>query len=132
MACVPSGGGGDRLSFAGGRGRVGPSRSRVWFPSVGVEAEAAAALRNKSSRALPRPGGTSVRRRRRAYGGGAPSVERLYRSHLATTCRPGGKVSVLAFSFEDGEAALDLAVAWRVDPARLFCGGFVRRRRVWI
>jgi hypothetical protein len=44
-------------------GRFGPSRSRVRFPGVDVEAVTAAALRNKSSQALPRPGGASLRRR---------------------------------------------------------------------
>ena len=70
-------------------GRFGPSRSRVWSPGIGVEAEAAAAQRNKSSQAFPRPGDAPLRRRRRVCGGGAPGVEPLYRSHPTSTRRPG-------------------------------------------
>ena len=114
-------------------GRFDPSRSRVWSPGVGVEAEAAAAQRNKSSQALPRPGDASLRHRRRACGGGVPGVEPLYRSCPATTRRPGGEVSVPLFSFVDIEAASDLVEVWGVDSARCFCGGLRRRRsRVWI
>ena len=101
-------------------------------PSVGVEAEAAAAQKNKSSQAFPRPGDAPLRRRRRACGGGAPGVEPLYRSRPVTTRRPGREVSVSLFSFVDKEAASDLVDVWSVDSARWFRGGLSRRWRVWI
>ena len=53
------------LPVGGGCRVLGPSTSRFRFPGVDDEAVAAAMLRrNKSSRALPRPGGASLQRYR--------------------------------------------------------------------
>ena len=55
----------DLLPVGGGCRVLGLSTSRVRFPGIADEVVAAAMLRrNKSSRALPRPGGASLRRYR--------------------------------------------------------------------
>jgi hypothetical protein len=118
------------LWSAGGGGRLGPSKSRIRFPGVGVEA--AVALRNKSSQALPRPSNASLWHLWRACGGGAPGVELLCRSRSATSRQPGREVSVSAFSFVDGEAALGYEEDWKVDKARWSCGSVCRRWRTLV
>ena len=118
------------ISPAGVGSRLGFSRGRVWSPDAVGEAEAAAARRNKSSRTLPRPSGALLRRHRRVRGGGAPDVERLYRSHPPAARRPFRMVSSLALSFVDGEAARVCAEVWGVERIFQFCGGVVHRRRI--
>ena len=92
----------------GGRKDLGPSTSRVRFPGIADEVVAAAMLRrNKSSRALPRPGGVSLRRHRRARGGCAPAVELMYRRSSPSARRPVRQVSTAALqSFVEMEFRL--------------------------
>ena len=112
---------------------LGPRVSRVRVPGVSGEATAAAALRgNKSSRALPRPFGVSLRRHRRARGGGAPAVELLFRRSSPAARRPVREVSLLAFCSVGRVAARGLVQAWRVERTRSSRGGFGHRRRVWL
>jgi len=118
------------LSPAGGGGSsLGPRVSRVRVPGVSGEATAAAALRgNKSSRALPRPFGVSLRRHRRACGGGAPAVELLVRRSSPAARRPVREVSLRAFCLMGRVAARDLVVVWRVEQVLFSPGGSGHRR----
>ena len=121
------------LSPAGGGSSICPRISRVRVPGVSGEATAAAALRgNKSSRALSRPFGVSLRRHRRARGGGAPAVELLFRRSSPAARRPVREVSLLAFCSVGRVAARGLVQAWRVERTRSSRGGFGHRRRVWL
>ena len=121
------------LSPAGGGSSICPRVSRVRVPGVSGEATAAAALRgNKSSRALPRPFGVSLRRHRRARGGGAPAVELLFRRSSPAARRPVREVSLLAFCSVGRVAARGLVQVWRVERTRSSRGGFGHRRRVWL
>jgi len=94
------------------RRRVGgssicPRVSRVRVPGVSGEVTAAAALRgNKSSRALPRPFGVSLRRHRRARGGGAPAVELLFQEVFAggSSSGEGGEFVGLLFGGQSGSS----------------------------
>ena len=87
--------------------------------------------RNKSSRALPRPGGVSLRRHRRARGGCAPAVELMYRRSSPSARRPVREVSSIGFWFVGTEAAWGLAVVWRMElQIQSSCGGSGRRQ--WI
>ena len=110
---------------------LGPMVSRVRFPGVSGEAAATAAPRwNKSSRALPRPFGASLRCHRRARGGGAPVVELVYRRCSPAARRPEREVSALGFCLVNREAALGLVEAWRMEQIQSSRGGSGRRR--WI
>ena len=98
------------LPVGGGCRVLGPSTSRFRFPGVDDEAVAAAMLRrNKSSRALPRLGGASLRRYRRARGGSAPAVELMYRRSSPSARRPVRQVSTAALqSF----VAMEFRLIW--------------------
>jgi len=120
------------LPVGGGCRVLGPSTSRFRFSGVDDEAVAAAMLRrNKSSRALPRPGGVSLRHHRRARGGCAPAVELMYRRSSPSARRPVREVSSIGFWFVGTEAAWGLAVVWRKElQIQSSCGGSGRRQ--WI
>ena len=92
----------------------------------------AASLWNKSSWASPRPVGALLRCRWRAYGGGSPNLEPLYRSRPAVVRRPWWRRMELVLSFQDAEEAVVAAVARRMDRARASRAGVSRRRRVSI
>lgn len=111
--------------------RLGTRFSRIWFPGVGGEVEAAATpYRNKSSRVLPPSDGASLRCYRRARGGGAPCVELVYRRCSSTACRPEREVSSSAFCLVIRVAALGLAVVGKVEQIQSPCGGSSPRHRI--
>ena len=113
-----------------GVGGSGPSRSRGLCPCAAGEATVAAALLwNKSSRFLPRPVGVPLRRHRRACGGGAPHVERLYRGPASFLIRLRRAAEVRGFCSWATEQAGVLVGVWRLDLPRSFLGGGGRRRR---
>jgi len=92
------------------------------FPGGVGEAMAAAALGNKLSRTLPRPGGALLRRWRRGRRG-------LYRSAWQVARR---QVSPLAFCLMDSRQAVDLVEDGWPDLARFTLGDAGRRRRARI
>ena len=108
-----------------------PSRSMVRFP-------AAWSRRRRrihgirSSRAHPHLGGAPLRHRRRVRGGGAPSVEPVYRRSLPVASRPVREVSSPAFGCEGAEVAAGVVEATCMDWARFPCGGGRRRQRAFI
>jgi len=120
------------LPTGGVGGRLGPSVSRFAFPGGVGGTAAAASLWNKSSWASPRPVGALLRCRWRAYGGGSPSLEPLYRSRPAVVRRPWWRRMELVLPFQDAEEAAVAAVARRMDRARPSRVGVCRRRRVSI
>ena len=80
-----------------------------------------------SSRALPRLDGVSLRRRRRARGGGAPGVDPLYMSPWLAARR---EVSSLSFCFMVERQLWVVRKAGEWNCRFGFCGGVGRRRRV--
>ena len=112
--------------------RLRPRVSRFGFPGDAGEAEAAALCWNKSSRTLPPLVGALLRHRRRARGGESFGVGALFRSPPAASCRSSTGMRLPIFCFKVAEAAAGLMEVWRVDPARVSCGGGRRRRREWI
>lgn len=112
--------------------RLGPRVSRLGFPGDAGEVEAAALRWNKSSRTLPPLGGALLRHRRRVCGGESSRVGALFRSCPAASRRFSTGMRLPIFCFKVAEAAAGLLDVWRVDPARVSCGGGRRRRRGWI
>ena len=106
------------------------SRSRVRFPATRPRRRRNHGIR--SSRAHPRLGGALLRRRRRVRGGGAPSVEPVYRRSLPAASRPVREVSSPAFGCEGAEVAAGVVEARRMDWARFPCDGGRRRQRAFI
>ena len=78
---------------------------------------------------LPRPVGVPLRRHRRARRGGAPRVERLYRSPASFLLRLRRAAEVRGFCSWATEQAGVLVGVWRLDLPRSFLGGGGRRRR---
>jgi len=105
------------LPVGGGCRVLGPSISRVRFPGFADEVVAVVAMLrwNKFSRALPRPGGASLRRHQRARGGSALAVELMYRRSSPSARRPVREVSSIGFWFVGTGAAWVLAVVWRME-----------------
>jgi len=62
---------------------------------------------------------------------GSSYVETLFRS-LPAAHRPGWKVRLLAFWFEDKEAVSGCVEVWRVDLVRISSGGVCCRRRAGV
>lgn len=96
-----------------------------------VEAETTAASWNKSSRTLPRLVDVSLRRRRRARGGGVRLCRLLSRSLRRLLLRRCGGAAVLVprFCLAAGEAVGD--VDWgRADRPRLLLGDGRRRASI--
>jgi len=112
---------------------LGPGRSRFRFSSIGDETVAAAALRgNKSSRALPRPGGALLQCCRRARGGGAPFVEPLYRRPAPVLLCLRRVMEVRGFCFKDALQVGGSADDGRLVQARVSLGGVGCRRRALV
>ena len=109
---------------------LGPIRSRIEFPGGGGETVAAPALRgNKSSRILPRPGGVSLRRCWRACGGGAPSVELLYRRIVPVRLCLWRATELRGFCFLDAVQGGGSVDGWWQGQTRSSRDGSGRLRR---
>jgi hypothetical protein len=92
----------------------------------------AASRWNKSSWALPRPVGALLRHRWRAYGGGSPCLEPLYRSRSAAVRRLSWRRLEPILCFQDAEEVVGAVEARWSGRARSPRGGGVRWRRAWI
>ena len=80
------------------RCRLDSSSSRFRFLAAVLRWRRRRCLGIRSSRALPCLDGASLRRRRRAHGGGFPQVDPLFRSLWTVACR---QVSLLVFCSVD-------------------------------
>jgi len=115
------GGGGIDAIFGEGRVFSGEQDVRV-FLGVAGEAKAAAALGNKRSRPLPRPGGVLLGRRR--WGRRV-----VYRSPWPVSSPRWQVGSLLAFLSKGAGLAAGAVVAWWLDLLLSFLGGGGRRWR---